>query len=224
MTVVPNIVDQPEIMYDPRVDSKGHALIGVSPFNGYYNSQNIDVLVAWAAENFKEFHVFTMDGASKYNLMAQGYSEEEAIKKTRKQDKHLYNKIVRALKKIGCPPSDVMSKILLISDLKRNNKYQELYNIYCDFYEKNQDFQEDCLNAAKAILHGKMMTNIDQAAEIAVRYLLEEIPVWFDTPAIMNIQSSVFVYKDLPFYWKKVCCDYNLVSPHQQIYIKDDIS
>ncbi len=212
------------ILYDPQNDSNVHALIGVSPFNGYYNSDNIDALIAWASVTFEDFHVFTMDESSKYNLMAQGYSEEDAIKKTRKQDKHLLNKIVRGLEKIGCAQSEARSKILLISDLRHNEKYLDLYQKYYILYQNNADFRSDCLNAARAILHEKISTDMDQAALIAVQYLLEEIPVWFDTPAIMGVSSSVFVYKDLPFYWKKVCCDYNLGAPTQRIYIKSDFS
>jgi cyclo(L-tyrosyl-L-tyrosyl) synthase len=219
MSLIQKNVVPLSVMYDPAIDGNEHALIGISPFNGYYNSGNIDAFVTWAAANFKDFHLFTMDESSKYNLMAQGYSEAEAVKKTRKQDQHLYNKMVRSLEKLGCSSTEARSKILLISDLKKNKKYQELYAEYYDFYMENEGFRSDCLNAAKAILEDKISSDVDQAIQIAVRYLLEEIPVWFDTPAIMNIPSSVFVYKDLPTYWKKVCCDYDLVAQNQRIYI-----
>jgi cyclo(L-tyrosyl-L-tyrosyl) synthase len=211
------------IMYNPFIDGNDHAVIGISPFNGYYGSQNIEALVAWAVDNFKDFHLFTMNESSKYNLIAQGYSEEEAIKKTRKQDKHLYNKMVRALEKMGYSPIEATSKILLISHIKKNKRYQELYSYYYDFYLNNLIFKTDCLNATKTFLQEKSITVTDHAIEIAVQYLLEEIPVWFATPAIMNIDLSVFVYKDFPKYWKRICCDYNLVAPNQRIYIKEDI-
>lgn len=219
MSSIPKKFAPQSVMYDPVVDGNDHALIGISPFNGYYNSDNIDTLVTWAAVSFKDFHLFTMDESSKYNLMAQGYSEEEAVKKTRKQDQHLYNKMVRSLEKLGCSPTEARSKILLISDLKKNKKYQELYSEYYDFYMENEGFRSDCLDATKAILEDKISSDVDQAIQIGVRYLLEEIPVWFDTPAIMNISSSVFVYKNLPTYWKKVCCDYDLVAQNQRIHI-----
>ncbi|MGN6670646.1 MAG: tRNA-dependent cyclodipeptide synthase, partial [Candidatus Nucleicultricaceae bacterium] len=92
---------QQSIEYNPKIHPHSHALIGVSPFNGYFTASNIEKTLIWAHSNFKSFGVFTMDKASKYNLIAMGYSEDEAIKKTKKQDQHLKNKIMRGLESIG---------------------------------------------------------------------------------------------------------------------------
>lgn len=94
-------IDYQSFEYDPKIHPNDHALICVSPFNGYFTTSNIEDLLRWAHFNFKEYSIFTMDKASKYNLMAVGYTEIEAIKKTRKQDQHLKNKIIRCLEKIG---------------------------------------------------------------------------------------------------------------------------
>ncbi len=72
---------QQSIEYDPKIRPNSHALIGVSPFNGYFTSTNIEKTLTWAHSNFENFEVFTMDKASKYNLMAMGCSENDAIKK-----------------------------------------------------------------------------------------------------------------------------------------------
>ncbi|MBX9697459.1 MAG: tRNA-dependent cyclodipeptide synthase, partial [Alphaproteobacteria bacterium] len=106
---------QQSIEYDPKTHPNSHALIGISPFNGYFTTSNIEKTLIWAHSNFENFEVFTMDKASKYNLIAMGYSENEAIKKAKKQDQHLKNKIIRGLESIGFSEDEAKKKILLIS-------------------------------------------------------------------------------------------------------------
>ena len=215
LAIEPNTIE-----YDPDRDGNDHALIGISPFNGYFSTQNIENLMRWACRNFKTFDIFTMDGASKYNLIALGYSEEESIKKTNKQDKHLRNKILRGFEGLGFSEDESNKKIVLISSLKDNPRYQELYEFYLKLFAENPQFREDCLYASRSILLGKSKLSIDEAAAISVNYLLQELPVWFNTPYIMDVSSSVFVYKDLPQYWRNICYNYDLISTNQKILIK----
>lgn len=210
----------PTVDYDPSRDRNDHALIGVSPFNGYFSADIIENLIRWSSLNFKSFDLFTMDGASKYNLMAMGYSEEDALKKTMKQDKHLRNKIIRGFEKMGYTQEEALKKIVLISQLKTNERYLELYEFYLLIFKNNPAFRQDCLNASKTILPNKDSQISDDTASIAVKYLLQEIPIWFNSPYILGIESSVFVYKDLPHYWRNVCYNYDLISPNQKLYIK----
>lgn len=65
-----------EIYWDVESQSPNkieHALIVVSPFNGYFTVKNMEILFSCAKDNCRSFDVFTMDKASKYNLMAMGY-------------------------------------------------------------------------------------------------------------------------------------------------------
>ncbi|WP_010302596.1 tRNA-dependent cyclodipeptide synthase [Candidatus Odyssella thessalonicensis] len=213
-------IDPQDFEYNHLVDSNEHALIGISPFNGYFSTQNIENLIRWASNNFKDFDIFTMDSASKYNLMAIGYTEGDAIKKTKKQDQHLQNKIVRCLTNIGLTKEEAQKKIVFISHLYQNERYLELYKEYLNLFKNNTSFRSDCLNASKSILSQKIAEVTDESAYLAVNYLLQEIPIWFNTPYILGINSSVFVYKDLPLFWRNVCYNYGLISPNQKILIK----
>lgn len=208
------------VEYDPTIHQNHHALIGVSPFNGYFTASNIEKTLIWAHSNFDNFNVFTMDKSSKYNLIAMGYAEDEAIKKTKKQDQHLKNKIMRGLKSIGISEQDAEKKILLISHLYENPHYIELYEYCKNLFRSNSSFRDDCLNASEQILLGKTDHITRELLNVSVQYLLEELPVWIDTPYILGIPFSVFVYKDLSEFWCNLFNKYGLVSDNQKILVK----
>lgn len=198
-----------------------HALIVVSPFNGYFIVKNMEILFRWAKDYSTYFNIFFMDKASKYNLIATGYNEEEAIRRTRKQDQNLYNKIITCLKTIGFNDDEAKEKILLISQLYQNESYLKIYEKCIKLFETDFDFRNNCLNISKSFLEGKMTEISEDSTNIAVNYLLEELPIWFDTPSIINVPSSVLVYKDFSDFWQNVCCNYNLASNKQKIYVKN---
>lgn len=208
------------IEYDPETHPNNHALIGISPFNGYFTTSNIEKTLIWAHSNFRSFDVFTMDKASKYNLIAMGYSEDEAIKKTKKQDQHLKNKIMRGLKNTGFSESVAEKKIVLISKLCDNGQYIELYKYCRNLFRSNSFFRDDCLHASKQILLDKTDRITDELLDVSVQYLLEELPVWINTPHILGVPFSVFVYKDLSDCWYNLFNRYGLVSNNQKILVK----
>jgi cyclo(L-tyrosyl-L-tyrosyl) synthase len=38
----------------------------------------------------------------------------------------------------------------------------------------------------------------DEAVRIAVKYFIAELPIYLNTPEILNVSSSLYIYKDLP--------------------------
>lgn len=214
-------IDDQSLNFNPEIHLNNHALICVSPFNGYFSAQNMEKLFSWTHNNFKTFDIFTMDEASKYTLMATGYREDQALKKTRKHDRNLYNKIITCLENIGFSEKDAKNKILFLSQISRNKKYVDLYKKYSDFFETDLSFKTDCLNASKNILVGKVEEITGESLSLAIQYLLLELPIWFNIPEILDISSSVLIYKDLPLHWHNICYNYGFLSPNQQLLIKD---
>ncbi len=198
-----------------------HALIAISPFNSYFSVTNITHLLRWACETFSEFNLFIMDGASKYNLMALGYDEEKAVKKTKEQDKKLFNKVIKSCIAVGMSEKDAHEKIILLNHLSQTQRYLESYNRYKTVFETNVSFRNDCLGATRLMLEHKNGSINDTSVSIAVQYLLAELPIWFDIPYVLNVPSSVLVYKDLSLFWKKIYYDYDLVCPQQGLLIKN---
>jgi cyclo(L-tyrosyl-L-tyrosyl) synthase len=87
----------------------------------------------------------------------------------------------------------------MLSSLLNNKKYMEFYDLYQKMYENNSDFREGCLATSLWVLAGKgVQISDDSAVKIAVKYFLAELPLYLNTPDILNISSSLFVYKDLP--------------------------
>ena len=198
-----------------------HALILLSPFNGYFTVKNMEILFSWAKNHTKSFNVFFMDKASKYNLMAMGYEESEAIRRTKKQDQNLYNKIITCMKNIGFDNNDSQEKILLISHLCTNNNYLEIYKKCVELFETNMNFKNDCLSISKSFLQAKMNDFSEESLYIAVNYLLEELPIWLNTPSIIKVSSSVLIYKDFSKFWQNICYNYGLISSRQKILVKN---
>jgi tRNA-dependent cyclodipeptide synthase len=202
------------------VTKRDHALIAVSTFNSYFSVKNMEILFRWSSENFNDFNIFIMDEVSFFNLMALGYDEKKAFDKTKKHDRNLINKVIKSLTNIGLDLESSKKKILLLSQLSKNDCYIEAYNRYVHIFETNVSFRNDCLGATKSMLSEKMEDLNDKVIQLSVKYLLAELPIWFEIPYILGLPSSVLVYKNLSFFWKRICYNYNFLSPQQEIMIK----
>ena len=133
-------------------DLRPYALLPMSPFNGYYSYQRINHLVRWAQVHFVHFQVFLMDGASSFNLMAIGYDESVAHKKTKKHDQNLNNKVTQCLIDIGIPEERAESHIVRLSQLSKTDRYIETYDRYLNVFNTEPEFKQDCLRAVRAML------------------------------------------------------------------------
>jgi cyclo(L-tyrosyl-L-tyrosyl) synthase len=179
--------------------SREHAVLGISPFNSYYSEDTLKKLFSWGLSNFKKINIFIPDGISVYTLQAMGYSEEKARKKTKSQDKYLKNKAMKALIANNLSKEE-NEKMLFCSDLMKNKRYLKFYYNYEKLYENDEDFRKGCLATSKMVLASKgFQGNInDEAVRVAVKYFIAELPIYLNIPEILNVSSSLYVYKDLP--------------------------
>jgi cyclo(L-tyrosyl-L-tyrosyl) synthase len=182
-------------------DLKEHALIGVSPFNSYYSEDNLRKLFFWGLNNFKEISVCIPDGASTYTLQAIGYPKDKADRKAKRHDNNLRNKAIKTLVANNLSEDEAKSKMVFFTDLAQNNKkYIEFCKLYEQMYENDKNFREGCLLTSKCVLSakGNSVCVDERALNLAVKYFLAELPLYLNTPEILNVSSSLFVYKDLP--------------------------
>jgi cyclo(L-tyrosyl-L-tyrosyl) synthase len=182
-------------------DLKEHALFGISPFNSYYTEDNLKKLFSWGLSNFKEISVCIPDGASTYTLQALGYPKDKADRKTKRHDNNLRNKAIKALVANNLSEYEAKSKMLFFSDLAQNNKkYMEFCKLYEQMYENDKNFREGCLLTSKYVLSTKDNSAcVDETVlNLAIKYFLAELPLYLNTTDILNVNSSLFVYKDLP--------------------------
>nr|VFK04257.1 MAG: tRNA-dependent cyclodipeptide synthase [Candidatus Kentron sp. H]VFK04532.1 MAG: tRNA-dependent cyclodipeptide synthase [Candidatus Kentron sp. H]VFK07807.1 MAG: tRNA-dependent cyclodipeptide synthase [Candidatus Kentron sp. H] len=59
-----------------------HAVLGISPYNSYFSEHNIKILLEWGWDHFSSLSLLIPDEASQYTLMALGYDEAKAKKKS----------------------------------------------------------------------------------------------------------------------------------------------
>lgn len=204
------------------ISDSGYALIGVSPFNGYFTQENLERLFAWAMEVFLNVEVFIPNEISAYTFQALGYPDAKARRKTKRQDSYLKNKVIKALEANGLTTSQAQEKIILLSDLKDNENYLTLYSDCLEFFKTDEDFRKGCLSTSKWVIAGKE-GNVpigDEALFLAAQYFLAELPLFLDSPRIFNKDSCVFVYKDMPEFLREIYEKSHLVSPGQRFLIE----
>ncbi len=179
--------------------AKDHAVIGVSPFNSYFSEARLTELFKWANTHFDAFHVFVPDEATRYTLEAAGYSQARARKKARRQANYLLNKIGRALS--SAAPHMDLSGVLTNGVLAKNQRYTKLLSCIEDRFSHNPDFRRQCLECTRWVLENQVaeVDHIDDGALLhAVRYFLEEMPLFINSSSIVGAQSSVFCYHQCP--------------------------
>lgn len=196
---------------------KEFALIGVSPFNSYFTTENIILIIKTVLEHFDDFAVFIPNEISKYNLEAIGYTKQKAACKVRKQDNYLKNKVSKAIQSFDKSYKD---KIILLSDLSKNSKYVDFYLFCMNQFNHDEEFRIGCLDTSKWVLESyakeKKIAASDCHINIAVRYFLEELPIFLGTSEILNINSCSFIYHSVADFLVKLYSKYDhLISNGQ---------
>ena len=183
---------------------KEHALIGISPFNSYYSEERITKLIHLGYSTFKDFHLFVPDTLPYFNFLAMGYAPDKAKNKTKRQWNYLKNKIVKGFSNNGFL-FEAASKIVTIGEtLKNNDAYNLLHQACLQKYKNDASFKKNCLDASKNILVSYTDSELDDKLETAVQYLLAELPLYLDTPSILKIKSSVFIYHEKLIFFEKL--------------------
>lgn len=178
---------------------KEHVLLGISPFNSYFSEEMIGDWIQWAHTTFSSFHVFIPDTLPIYTFLALGYDELNAKKKAKKQAAYLKNKVARALVQRQLDHIDTNKLIIDMDYLENNQAYLELKKACYALYNKNPEFQKECDQCTGWVLNGHAVKDSHRANNnIAVQYILNEMPLFMDTPSILNTPSSLFSYHQTP--------------------------
>lgn len=178
-----------------------HAVIGVSPFNSYFSEDKIAALVTWAKENFDMFHIYVPDGPSRFTLEALGYSEAKARKKANRQARWLFNKIRRGLDIAGCEEGAFEDIILCSDTLEDHDGYRSLLDRVETACVRDPEFHNGCIETSKWVLDGRINGIEEVTPEMilsAVRYFKAELPLFMNSPALVGVGSSSFIYHQCP--------------------------
>jgi tRNA-dependent cyclodipeptide synthase len=195
-----------------------HAVLAISPFNSYFTEKNITILIGWAMHKFKAINIFIPDGLSVYTLMAQGYTEEKATKKTKLQDSNLKNKVIRGLKNNGIGDESVGQYFLTTQRLTDNANYWNLYEKCVEKFKNDQEFRKICFLTSRNLLLKYKDDITEEMVQMAVNYILRELPVYLDIPKLLNVSSSFMVYHHVSEVDKYIY-RHDSLSSSQQAYI-----
>ncbi|MEV0588721.1 tRNA-dependent cyclodipeptide synthase [Nonomuraea sp. NPDC050310] len=168
-----------------------HALLGVSALNGFFSVPNLTGLLGWAVGRFGRVDVLVPGIELAGTLVARGYERPRARKKAREEINNTRNRVARALEALGRPPVGVFSW----TDLYGEPAYERARREIGECYEADQSFRSRCRQALEPVLHqGEQAA--EQVAE-ALPFLLAELPLVLDSPAVLGVPTSSFCYPRL---------------------------
>ncbi len=170
-----------------------HALVGLSPFNGYYKPRQIRRLLTWCHQVFARVDVFAPGYEAAHTLTSAGLEPREAVHRARRATSQLRNAALGALR--GCGVADAEDRVHTWTMLANRPAYARLHDQVRRDYHHDPVIRTACRETARAALrthspHDPSERQIDGA----VSYPLAEIPLLLDSPAIFRVDSSVFVY------------------------------
>lgn len=175
-----------------------HALVGISPFNNYYSHARICSLLQWAQGAFQSFSVLLPGEEAALTLIAAGEPAHTAATKARLQISKLRSRALDAMSRIGI--SNGQSRVFSLAQFAENSVYKQSRRDVRDCYLRDARFRELCLDAARTVVAKRLPEGVAPTAvqmEIAVEYLMAEIPLLLDTPSILNVETSVFCYHQM---------------------------
>ena len=176
-----------------------HVFVGISPFNSRFSKEYIRAVINWSLVRFSQIDILmpSVDEASRL-LVATGYSEEKAKKKTqrelRRHKKHLDELFSSSL---------VYRNIRVIdfSDYLDSKSYDTLIKQVEKAFKEDEVFKQSCLNMSRQALLGRLKgvgkgeaELTDAGIQIALPYIFAELPFYLNTPQILNVQSSTLIY------------------------------
>ncbi|ARZ72377.1 tRNA-dependent cyclodipeptide synthase [Streptomyces sp. HU2014] len=182
-----------------------HALIGLSPWNGYFTARRVETLVEWAAGAFRRVDVFIPSYEAAYTLIAAGVAPAVAVGRARRAVKKLRGPAQRALLRAGCGEGRVHTG----TSLAARPRYLRLRRTVERTYHQDPGVRAVCRAVGRSAVAGALAAHARTASrpeperepglseerlDTAARYAWAELPVMLDSPGIFGVSSSVLVY------------------------------
>ncbi|MEB3342442.1 tRNA-dependent cyclodipeptide synthase [Okeania sp.] len=172
--------------------------------------------------NFKSFNLVIPDEAYVYTLMALEYDQVKATKKAKRQANYLKNKCLRALVGLDLSMNEAEALIIDSQYLNKNINYLSTLKFYEDKYANDIEFRNNCLETSRQVV--ETQTDISNyRLEIAVKYLLAELPLYFNSVSILGKKEVVFCYRNCPLFIQTVFERKDNIVLNNQGYIVIDI-
>lgn len=176
-------------------NERQHALVGISPFNGFFTHRRVLSIMEWAMTHFDSMDVLIPGKATANTLIALGYSVEEAKARARRRLHRTETRAMSCLRELHI--KNPQRKLHSIDELSTTAAYQDLSHQIDDAFHTEKGFHDGCLEASRLALKTYLPEGTEPTYEslnTAVTYHLAELPIMIDSPAIFDVKSSVMFY------------------------------
>jgi cyclo(L-tyrosyl-L-tyrosyl) synthase len=175
-----------------------HALVAVSLFNSYYSPRRLESLILWASRAVSSSHLPIFDLPHAFTLAAQRGSTEGVVRRVLEEGRKLRNRVAKIHARHAIDAGK--HGILAWSDLAGNRDYLTIRIEVERAYLDDRRLRDSCLDMAGALVSGweGQAAGHETARLLAVRYLLDELPLLIDSPRILGGRTSAFLYHRAP--------------------------
>lgn len=165
-------------------------IIGISPCNKYFNEDNLINIFNFVKYKFKDIIIYIPTNNSIFNYLSLGYNEHKSYKKVKKNDNNILNKVIKAINNTNL----INYKLYLQNDLEEIKEYKEIRLNIFTLYLNDTKFKNLCQSISKSI-------NNNFNEEIAVNYILYELPIYFASSYIFNKEKCTIMYHSFNELW-----------------------
>jgi cyclo(L-leucyl-L-leucyl) synthase len=177
-----------------------HVLIGVSPFNTQFNELYLTRLFVWAATTFDRLTVVLPgEREAALTLEAAGTPAGRAARRTRRELNRVTVLIHSALE--AAQVAHDGDTLVRLSDFATDPAYRGMVEAAEAAYRDSPIFRAACREMSALVVRGRQRAMSAEGAaptleqiELATRYVFAEIPIYINTPALLNLPSSVLAY------------------------------
>ncbi|MFI6053538.1 tRNA-dependent cyclodipeptide synthase [Streptomyces violascens] len=175
-------------------DEGDHAVIGISSGNGYFTHERVLDLANWGLEHFRQVDLIWTDMHVAEMFEALGYPPVEAQRKAVKNLRGVRAKVTGAVGFLD--PEGKRLRGRPMSALLDIPAYQRIRTRLDDLLTADPEFREVCDQLAARFLAGKLngQPPTDRQREVCIKYVCAEVPLFLDTPAILDVPSSLNCY------------------------------
>jgi cyclo(L-tyrosyl-L-tyrosyl) synthase len=173
---------------------RDHVLVGLSPMNGRYTPEYIRNLIYWLQPRFRSIDVILPGFEAAYTLVAAGQPPAQAVRRARRAYRQVRNPAVRALAELGVP--DAARHVTSWTRLHANATYRAALIRSRRAFLTDSRIRRACRDMTGEVVRNAAGGREIDAADIdvAVRYVIAEIPLFTHGPSLFGATDSVFVY------------------------------
>ncbi|MEU5062295.1 tRNA-dependent cyclodipeptide synthase [Streptomyces sp. NPDC001939] len=175
-------------------DEGEHAVIGISSGNGYFTHARVLDLAVWGLGQFRQVDLIWTDLHVAEMFEALDYSPVEAQRKAVKNLRGVRAKVNAAVASLD--PEGKRLRGRPMSALLELPAYQAIRNRLDALLADDPEFREVCDELAARFLADKLngQPPTERQREVCIKYVCAEVPLFLDTPAILDVPSSLNCY------------------------------